>query len=140
MSQFNWCFTVPGVPIAKPRQTQSDRWKQREPVVKYRAFADLLRLYAQKAHWRESENTLYTLILVFYLPIPKSVSLKQQKRLAGHRHPVKPDLSNLIKSVEDSLFLHDQAICAVTAEKLYDDGKGPRTEITILSFKEDECL
>lgn len=121
-------FIVPGVPIAKPRQTQSDRWKQREPVVKYRQFADLLRLYAHRAGWREQDGG-YSITARFVLPVPKS------KRNPG-LHRVKPDLDNLIKAVSDALFLRDQQVVRIQAEKIYDDGNGPRTEITILSLKD----
>lgn len=131
MSKINWRFTVPGVPVAKPRQTQSDRWKQRAPVVKYREFADLLRLYANIANWKEEEGTRYILDVVFYFPFPKSASARRQKEDIGMPHTVKPDTSNLLKAVEDALFLHDQAIWSVSASKRYDDGRGPRTEITI---------
>ena len=31
-------------PCPKPRQTQSDKWKKRPPVLRYRAFADEVRL------------------------------------------------------------------------------------------------
>lgn len=131
MSKFNWRFTVPGIPVAKPRQTQSDRWKQRAPVVKYRAFADLLRLYAKYSNWEEKEGTRYSIDVDFYFPFPKGTSLRRQQEDAGAPHTVKPDTSNLLKAVEDALFLYDQAIWSVSASKRYDDGKGPRTEITI---------
>lgn len=131
MSRVNLMFTVPGIPVAKPRQTQSDRWKQRAPVVKYRAFADMLRLYARVAQWEEKEETAYTLTVEFFLPFPKSTSARRREELAGTPHTVKPDASNLLKAVEDALFIHDQAIWSVSSSKRYDDENGPRTEITI---------
>jgi Holliday junction resolvase RusA-like endonuclease len=128
---WRWFFGVSGVPVAKPRQTQSDRWKQRAPVVKYRAFADDVRLAARLAEWKEEERGHYTLTVEFFLPFPKSTSARRREELAGTPHTVKPDASNLLKAVEDALFIHDQAIWSVSASKRYDDGNGPRTEITI---------
>ena len=124
-------FVVPGEPVPKPRQTQADRWKQRAPVVRYRQFADLLRLYAGRHQWREVEGMRYSLAVRFVLPFPKAASARRRDTDAGSPHLVKPDTSNLLKAVEDALFLHDQAIWSVTAQKYYDDGRGPRTEITI---------
>ena len=67
-------FVVPGEPVPKPRQTQADRWKQRAPVVRYRQFADLLRLYAGRHQWREVEGMRYSLAVRFVLPFPKTAS------------------------------------------------------------------
>ena len=41
-------------PVAKPRMTQSDKWRERPAVVKYRAFADELRLKVNLADFRLS--------------------------------------------------------------------------------------
>jgi Holliday junction resolvase RusA-like endonuclease len=73
----------------------------------------------------------YSLAVRFVLPFPKTASARRRHADAGSPHLVKPDTSNLLKAVEDALFLHDQAIWSVTAQKYYDDGRGPRTEITI---------
>lgn len=124
-------FVVPGEPVPKPRQTQADRWKQRAPVVRYRQFADLLRFHAGQHQWREIEGACYSLSVRFVLPFPKTTSRKRRSAEAGTPHLVKPDASNLLKAVEDALFLHDQAIWSVAAQKYYDDGDGPRTEIVI---------
>jgi len=71
--------------------------------------------------------------VVFYMPIPKSLSSVKQKNLDQKPHHVKPDLSNLIKFIEDCAneicFGDDATISSITARKIYDDF--PRTELTL---------
>ena len=78
------CFTNP---IGKPRMTRRDKWAQRPCVLRYRAFADELRLAAGKL-----PDDVYGVAVTAYLPIPKSWS--KQKRLAhlGIDHRTWPDI------------------------------------------------
>ena len=39
---------IPVNPVSKPRMTQSDKWKQRPTVLKYRQFKDDMRLHASQ--------------------------------------------------------------------------------------------
>lgn len=72
--------------------------------------------------------------VVFYLPIPTSYSQKRKDKVRGQYHFIKPDTSNLLKFVEDvctKICYHDDCIISkFFMEKVYDDGKGPRTEFT----------
>ena len=73
--------------------------------------------------------------LIFYLPIPKKSRPKQGVSvLHGRYHHYRPDLSNLIKFVEDAaigiLYTDDSLIASCRAEKRYDEN--PRTEIYLL--------
>lgn len=43
----------------------------------------------------------------FYIPMPKSWSKKKREAMRGERHQQKPDLSNLVKAVEDALLVDD---------------------------------
>ena len=69
----------------------------------------------------------------FYMPIPKSLSKRQQERLNGEWHTSKPDGSNIFKSVEDGLnavaYHDDGQIAAGTFYKIYSDC--PRVEVMI---------
>ena len=71
--------------------------------------------------------------VTFYMPIPTSYSKKTQEALLGKYHNIKPDISNLIKFVEDVatgiLYKDDKQIVAITARKLYDTVG--RTEFTV---------
>lgn len=40
-------FTIPGTPVGKPRQTQRDKWAERDCVLRYRAWADRARRICQ---------------------------------------------------------------------------------------------
>ena len=64
-------------PVAKPRQTRSDIWKDppRPAVSKYRDFADTLRLLALKNGYRASD----TLDVLFVIPFPKSYGKKKKE-------------------------------------------------------------
>jgi len=75
-------------------------------------------------------------IMVFYFPVAKSLSLAKKKLLLGTPHYYKPDLSNLIKFIEDvgnELLYHDDArIALLEASKVYDEE--PRTEFIVMEL------
>jgi len=104
-------------PVGKPRQTQSDRWKQRPAVMRYRAFADELRL-------KYREELPCSVRLVFYLPMPKSWSKKKREAMVGQPHQQKPDFDNLAKSVCDALLVEDSVIWKCLVEKYWSDRGG----------------
>lgn len=122
-------FTVPGVPVAKPRQTRSDKWKERPCVIRYREWADKARQCMFAATGTVSV-TVGRLEVVAYFAIPHRLA-EGRKVLQGLQHMVKPDADNVLKSVADSLCRNDQMIHTMSIKKLWDDGNGPRVEITI---------
>lgn len=71
--------------------------------------------------------------LEFYMPIPVSYSKKKKELLNGMFHFKKPDLSNLIKFVEDALngiiWMDDRIITSINASKYY--GKESKTVIYV---------
>lgn len=99
-------------PVGKPRQTQSDRWRQRPPVMRYRAFADELRL-------KYSEDLPDSIILRFYIAMPQSWSKKKKVEMLGKPHQQKPDFDNLAKSVCDALKKEDSVIWRCLVEKYW---------------------
>lgn len=101
------------VPVGKPRQTQSDRWKQRPVVVRYRAFCDELRL--KLPGYRVPEG----LVITFYLPMPLSWSNKKRVREDGKPHKQRPDIDNLVKSFLDALCEDDSYVWRVEAQKYW---------------------
>lgn len=119
-------FVVPGEPVAKPRQTRSDKWKERPCVIRYREWADKAREHAGPIPPAAQHADI-----VAYLPTPKSWSEKKRKEMAGAPHRVKPDIDNLIKSCLDALLSRDQGIHEISAKKRWADDKGARVEITI---------
>ena len=97
-------------PVGKPRQTRSDVWRQRPAVMRYRAFADELRL-------KYSGDLPCNLKLTFYIAMPKSWSKKKCAEMLGKPHQQKPDVDNLAKSVMDVLLEDDSIVWRLTAEK-----------------------
>ncbi len=128
-------ITIPGTPVAKPRQTQRDKWKPSEPVQRYRAWADQLK-WTVRQHMRSRGPMTGALELsaVFYLPIPGcfGVAARSAVTAGEYPHTEKPDLKNLIAGLEDALngiaWWDDAQICQYgRCLKVYDDGCGPRT-------------
>ena len=108
MSRFQ-AFEFNLLPVAKPRQTVSDRWKKRPCVVRYRAFADKLRLLAVKQNFTLENGLAYE----FHLPMPSSWSQKKKEMKLGQLHDQKPDLDNLLKALWDSLAKEDKTIALI---------------------------
>lgn len=102
------------VPIPKPRQTKSDKWKKRPCVMRYRAFADQCRALGMRINESGSH-------IVFILPMPKYPSWSKKKRAAmdGQPHQQKPDIDNLCKSVLDALHKDDSHIYNIRLSKLW---------------------
>ena len=82
-----------------------------------------------------AENTPLKVMIVAYMPIPKSTSKKQHEAmLSGRIRPTKtPDADNIAKSICDALngvaYKDDKQIIRLTVEKWYSDF--PRAEVTI---------
>lgn len=91
-------------PIGKPRQTQSDKWKQRPCVMAYRAFADDLRAACVK---HEFTLPMEGLRVDFRVAMPRSWSKKKRATMNGQPHQQKPDLDNMTKAVMDALLGED---------------------------------
>jgi Holliday junction resolvase RusA-like endonuclease len=73
--------------------------------------------------------------VIFYMPIAKNLSLKKKALLFDQWYISRPDASNLTKFVEDAIesivYKDDCIIVKLNVEKVYDDGKGPRTEFIL---------
>ena len=100
------------IPVAKPRQVASDRWKKRPCVLRYRAFADEMRLQADG--W-ELPDCFH---VRFIIPMPSSWSKKKKLQKGATPHQQRPDLDNFIKSF-DCLREEDSSIWKISAEKVW---------------------
>lgn len=69
----------------------------------------------------------------FYMPIPKSLSVKKKEALENTFHLKTPDVTNLQKFAEDCLtgivFKDDKQVCCTCSQKIY--SKNPRTVIQV---------
>jgi len=122
-------FTIPGLPIGKPRQTQRDRWAQRPCVLRYRAWADSAR---EAAGELPTAIEIADLSWTAYFPPPSSWSKKKRAAAMGTLHRSRPDRDNIDKAILDSLFPEDSAIAAGTIRKVW--GEPARIEVTITQF------
>lgn len=99
-------------PIPKPRMTQSDKWKKRPPVLRYRAFCDevrLNRISLPESHYH----------VIFVIPMPPSWSKKKRSEMDGKPHQTKPDKDNLEKALLDAIFEDDCRIWDGRVTKLW---------------------
>lgn len=104
----------PIVPVAKPRQTQSDRWKKRPVVMRYRAFCDDLR--ARNCTFPESGSHV-----VFHMPMPASWSKKKRSEMLGQPHQQKPDVDNLAKALLDAVLDDDSGVWDMRTTKRWSE-------------------
>lgn len=118
-------FTVPGIPIPAPRQTQRDKWMKRPCVMRYREYGDRLRSFINLHDMYVGKITAK-----YYLPMPNSWSEKRRQIMAGRPHRVKPDGDNLIKATQDALLKNDSMIWACYYEKRWCSKGQERTELT----------
>lgn len=99
-------------PVAKPRMTRSDKWKERDIVLKYRAFCDELRLKYREPFPEQARIT-------FVVPMPSSWSKKKKEQMSGMPHQQRPDVDNLAKSVLDALCGDDSYVYNLWADKYW---------------------
>lgn len=100
-------------PVSKPRQTRADKWKQRPAVMRYRAFADELRLKVGKY------KPGYHVSVVFIVPMPKSWSKKKKVEMNTKPHQQKPDIDNYVKAFLDALCEDDSHVYWLEAVKIW---------------------
>jgi Holliday junction resolvase RusA-like endonuclease len=100
-------------PVAKPRMTQSDKWKKRPATAKYWAFKDEVRA-AGMTLWNGCT-------VVFHIPMPASWSVKKKHAMRGEYHTQKPDCDNLLKAALDAIYDDDAHLAHITIIKRWAD-------------------
>ncbi len=110
------------LPVPKPRMTRGDKFrgkgKSRKPtrpgVARYWAYKDECRIRMP------ADLDLNLKTIIFYLPMPASWK-KEKKNMMQHQpHLQTPDLSNLLKALEDALYGNDSHIWNVHPIKKWD--------------------
>lgn len=126
-------LTIPGTPVGKgrPRVTRYGTYTPK----KTKEYEELVRSCwkSQSGETFPEKVPLYATIMA-YFPIPKSVSKKRAKELAGTFHVNKPDADNVAKAILDSLngfaFHDDSAVQIDGVYKVYTSME-PCVELTL---------
>lgn len=110
-------IVIPGAAVGKPRMTQRDKWAKRPEVMRYRAWADLVRLHARRL---PDAAKIKSLSWSAYFAPPPSWSRRRAQEAIGELHRAKPDRDNIDKAILDTLFDEDSGIAAGHIEKRWD--------------------
>lgn len=102
----------PVTPVPKPRMTQSDTWKKRPSVMRYRAFCDECRLLNVQIPDSGAH-------VVFNVPMPKSWPKKKKREMLGQPHQQTPDVDNLQKALMDAVMKDDSCVWNIQTTKLW---------------------
>jgi len=102
----------PICPVPKPRMTRADKWRKRPATAKYWRFVD---------QCKASRVALpcYGAHVTFVLPMPESMSAKKKRLMEGKPHMQRPDLSNLLKALEDAVYHEDSVIYDIRISKIW---------------------
>jgi len=143
-----YVFEVPGPPRGQARAratafkiktaSGADKWVGRvHKDKKQQLEEDKLGWQIAKGAPSKPHTGRISLYVVAYYPIPESWSKKKKaEALAGRVAPlkVKPDLSNIVKHVEDVMqglfYVDDKQICSLSATKHYSES--PRVKIALV--------
>jgi len=106
----------PITPVAKPRMTQSDKWKKRPIVQRYWEFKSLIHYY--KVELPEFYH------VVFFIETPKSWPKKKKDKMRFQPHKQTPDKDNLEKGLLDALYGNDAHVWTGECSKLWADTAG----------------
>ena len=120
-------YTIDGIPVPlkRPRFSAGHVWNSQK---------QLFMIYGICLKEQHNDLPLYegplSLSITFYFP-------KNKKQTNSYWHTFRPDLSNLIKLIEDTaqgvLYKEDCIISEIHAKKVYDNDT--RTEFTITELK-----
>ena len=103
--------------VAKPRMTQSDKWKKRKCTSKYWRFKDELLLNSNSCQFVLSD----AFEVFVFIQMPKTWSLKKKKTMNLTKHNNKPDADNILKSINDVFGKNDQARWSNTIHKFWSE-------------------
>lgn len=93
-------------PVAKPRMTQSDRWRDRPAVARYWAFKDEIQRQVAQMGFKLGND----ITIIFLMPMPQSWNKAKKQAMLHQPHQQKPDLDNLEKALLDSLLPDNDSV------------------------------
>lgn len=127
------CYVIDGdpTPLARARVGKGRVWDAQKQIKMYWRV-NLERLHQDRSLFHGPLHVEMN----FFMPMPKS-SHKRWAQIVGTYHLFRPDLSNLIKFIEDVatgiLYKDDCEIASIWSKKRYD--KKPRTEFIVTEMK-----
>lgn len=129
-------FTIPGPPRGKgrPRFARCGNCVRTYTPATTEEYEKLVRLSWRTQSGKKFDSGVPIHInLLFYMPIPQSLSEKKKKELDGTPHHKKSDIDNLAKAVLDGcngyVYADDAQISSLSAKKQY--SFEPRAEVMI---------
>jgi len=95
------------IPIhPRPAIRINHKGRHKPNAIAYYQYKDSILSYC-KAKGFELGNEIS---ITFYIPVGKSISKKEKAKRLGNPYQFRPDLSNLIKAVEDALLKEDSEV------------------------------
>ena len=134
-------FTIPGTPVPQGRPRFNSITKKTYYDDKTTAYRDLVKRCAIKAqNGRDSLTGALAMIVDCTFPVPVSWPKKRkEKALSGKWHILRPDASNILKGIEDSLngivYDDDSQIVVSMCFKKY--GAEPEAKVTVFELSEE---
>ena len=107
----------PKTAIAKPRMTQADSWKKSPVVLRYWDYKDDIKNWGFQNDFKLKEE----IYVKFYIPMPKSWSIKKKAQMLYTPHQQRPDIDNLLKGLMDAFLDEDSHVHTVYAQKFWDN-------------------
>jgi hypothetical protein len=95
-------IVIPGPPPGKPRMTQQDKWAKRPNVVRYYDWCNMIRAVVGDS--LPDASRVAELNWTAYFTPPESWPKIKRARAIGTKHRQKPDSSNILKGLEDTLW------------------------------------
>ena len=140
-------IVIPGSPIGQGRpkfSTINGHPKAYDPEKSrnYKAYVRMLATQAMKDTGFEMIDGPCAVIINAFFEIPKSKSKKFKERALGglERPTKKPDLSNIVKGIEDALnglaYKDDSSIVYLSVAKVYSDI--PRVEVILSDCMQEQ--
>ncbi len=129
-------FNIPGAPIALQRARQGKHGFY-DPQ---KHIKTAMQIYLSHYEGPLLEGPLF-LTAYFFMPIPKTASKKTIQELKGTFHPIRCDLDNLIKWLNDTcqlsgnIFKDDGCIAGTLAFKIWDENNKARSHFTFTPLK-----
>ncbi|MFD0825831.1 RusA family crossover junction endodeoxyribonuclease [Neobacillus sp. M.A.Huq-85] len=113
------------IPVSYVRTTQKQKYVDKT-YHKYYAYKEHIQTLV-KGKLKKLEGPI-SLVVTFYMPIPKNGKSCGVKVKEGQFHISTKDLDNLVKGLLDALngiaFIDDKQVCQINSEKVYSHNPG----------------